>query len=795
MLHPFRRQEKDPGALAGPSPVVPTQTGVPAHLRSANASRDRDEILASGVADESSTEEQVRGSGLDGEARDARARNVPVGVKASRIGPFTLVALACAFGLVTLRSARLPVIFPNDESVHSLMVTYAMHQFQNGHFPLDGWFPYLSLGSPFLMHYQSSPAIITGLIALVVGAQHAFGWSLYLLLALWPLSVYWGARLLSWDRWTSASAAAMSPLLSSIAGYGFGHEAYLWLGNGIWSQLWGMWVLPLAWGLSWRAISQRKYIFPAMISLGLTIAFHFLTAYLAGLTVILWVLLRPTQFVRRIKFAALISIGAVMATLWVTLPLVIYGRWNAANEFEVGTIYDNSYGARQVLSWLVRGQLFDDPFTGSRLPVITIFAAVGLVVCIFRFRRDERARALVAVWVMSLLLYFGRPTLGPIINLLPGNDQLLLHRYVMGVQLGGLFLAGVGMTWVAHLLTLATKRYRPALMQRLPTKRTAVAALSLVAIAIIVVVLFPAWDDTGHYDYANAASISAQQIDDTVEGAQLQVLTNLVKQYNNGRVYAGLYSNWGHSFTVGQVPVCVYLTNIGIDAVGFSLRTSSLMTDPEAYFNETNLGDYEALGIHYLILPAGHAPSVPATLIEQSGPFLLWKVGLPGLIQVVDSTAPITANESDLGSQTRFFLQSDLPGEGIYPTIAFDGGQAAAPTLSPTAHFSTRAGSVIAEKDDLGEGEVHATVVANRTAVVLLKSSFDPGWTVTVDGIPAKTEMLAPALVGVTVGPGRHIVVFQYQAYPDYPLLFAIALLTLLGFGLGPYLWRRFRSR
>jgi hypothetical protein len=726
---------------------------------------------------------------------DPSSRTDDVGVKMSRIGPYALVGLAAGFGLVTLRSAHLPVAFPNDESVHSLMVTFAMRQFQSGHFPLDGWFSFLSLGSPFLMHYQSTPASITGLVALVIGAPQAFGWSSYLLLALWPLSVYWGGRLLGWDRWTSASAAAMAPMLSSIVGYGFGHQAYEWLGNGLWSQMWGMWVLPLAWGLSWRAISQRKYIFLAVLSLALMIAFHFLTAYLAGMTVVLWVFLRPTQFIRRIKIAALIGIGAVMATLWVTLPLIATGKWNAANEFEVGTIYDNSYGARLVLDWLVHGQLFDYPWSGTRIPVITIFAAVGLVVCICRFRRDERARALVTVWLMSLFMYFGRPTLAPILDLLPANDQLLFHRYVMGVQLGGLFLAGVGVTWIAHVLTVATKRFYPALIQRLPRMRVAVAGLSIAVTATLVVALYPAWHDTANYDSANATAISVQQINDATQGAQLQVLTNLVKDFDNGRVYAGLYSNWGNSFTVGQVPVCVYLTNIGIDAVGFTLRTSALMTDPEAYFNEDILGDYEALGIHYLILPAGHPPSVPATLIKQSGPYLLYKVGLPGVIQVVDSTAPITANESDLGSQTRVFLDSDLPGEGIYPTIAFDGGPGATPTLASHEHPSGPAGAVISENDNLNEGEVHATIVANRTAVVLLKSSYDPGWTVTVDGVPAKTEMLAPALVGVTVPAGHHTIVFQYQAYPDYPLLFAIALLTLLGFGFGPRLWRRFRSR
>ena len=84
-----------------------------------------------------------------------------------------------------------------------------------------------------------------------------------------------------------------------------------------------------------------------------------------------------------------------------------------------------------------------------------------------------------------------------------------------------------------------------------------------------------------------------------------------------------------------------------------------------------------------------------------------------------------------------------------------------------------------------------STVLANRTAVVLLSSSFDPGWSATVDGESVTPEMIAPALVGVTVAPGVHHVVFQYHGYGSYPLLFVIALLTLAAAAVGPTLWRR----
>ena len=63
---------------------------------------------------------------------------------------------------------------------------------------------------------------------------------------------------------------------------------------------------------------------------------------------------------------------------------------------------------------------------------------------------------------------------------------------------------------------------------------------------------------------------------------------------------------------------------------------------------------------------------------------------------------------------------------------------------------------------------------------MVLSASFDPGWSVSMDGRPAATEMVAPALVAVTVPPGTHQIVFRYHGFAAYPELLALALLSLL---------------
>jgi hypothetical protein len=49
----------------------------------------------------------------------------------------------------------------------------------------------------------------------------------------------------------------------------------------VWTQLWGSWALPFAWALTWRAMTDRRFIAPAAGLVALTAAFHYETGYLA----------------------------------------------------------------------------------------------------------------------------------------------------------------------------------------------------------------------------------------------------------------------------------------------------------------------------------------------------------------------------------------------------------------------------------------------------------------------------------------------------------------------------------
>src|SRR5947209_1772106 len=265
------------------------------------------------------------------------------------------------------------------------MVRCATAQFSAGHLPLTSWFPYLGLGSPHFLHYQSLPAMVTGLLGVAIGPDAAFRWSLYILLALWPVSVYLGARLFGIGRWSAAASAVMSPFLMSVPGVGYEQKAYLWIGYGVWAQLWASLTLPLAWGASWRAIRFGRNYFLAVLLISLTVALHFETGYLAILPLVLWPLVSRSGIVPRVRRAAIVGCGVLLASAWVVAPLIEQRPWAGLNEALQRTPLVNGYGADQVLGWLFSGQMLD----AGRVPVITVFALIGLLLSACRWRSNH----------------------------------------------------------------------------------------------------------------------------------------------------------------------------------------------------------------------------------------------------------------------------------------------------------------------------------------------------------------------------------------------------------------------
>ncbi|HEY3774532.1 MAG TPA: YfhO family protein [Solirubrobacteraceae bacterium] len=693
--------------------------------------------------------------------------------------PLLLVAAAVVWNLISVRALTSGVAYLNDSSMHEQMVRFATAQLRAGHMPLSSWFPFLGEGSPQFLHYQSLPAILTGAVGLLTGPDVAFRWSFYLLWSLWPISVYLAARAFGGGRGTAGASAAIAPFLVSATGVGYEQHAYLWTGYGVWTQLWAMWTLPLAWGWSWRALRGGHGYGRAVLATALTVALHFETGYLALAVLLCWPLIAGRPVVIRVRRAAVLLGGSFLATAWVTVPLLAQRDWAAVNEALQGSGLVNGYGAHQVLGWLVSGQLLD----AGRLPVVTVLAAVGFGLAWLAWSSDPDGRALLIALAVCLLLAFGRTTFGSLVDVIPGNADLFFRRFMMGVQLAALLLAGRGAAWLAgRCLGLLEAR-----LARWPARLSPVLGL-----ACAVAVLAPAWLQLGGFDRRDGAAVAAQRHADATQGAQLDRLIAVIKRQGGGRTYAGTPTNWGQSFTVGEVPVFKYLENQDVDEVGYTLRTASLMTNPENEFDERNPSDYRLFGIRYLILPAGRTPPVRAQWVTHSGRYILWAIRGGAYIQTGTVVGQITADRTNLGAGNGPLLRSDLAAHGAYLAVRY-GRPGDGDGRLPSAHQSDP-GTVSAAHADLGGGEASATVRMHRPGVAVLSASYDPGWTATVDGRRAPTHMVAPALVAVDLPAGTSQVVFRFHGYGDYVELLVLSGLSLAVIALAP-LWVGARRR
>src|SRR5207247_10460165 len=158
------------------------------------------------------------------------------------------------------------------------------------------------------------------------------------------------------------------------------------------------------------------------------------------------------------------------------------------------------------------------------LPVLAALLGLGLVAALV-----TRARLLLlalVLFVLWLVLCFGRPTLGPLADLLPLHEGLLFHRFIGGVDLFAILLIGAG---GAYLWELARAEVSPR-------RFAAVAAATAI---VFVPVLAERW--SYYSDNATWMRITQAAIDADADAKT--VLSALAVQAG-GRAYAGPSRHW-----------------------------------------------------------------------------------------------------------------------------------------------------------------------------------------------------------------------------------------------------------
>src|SRR5206468_2457060 len=86
----------------------------------------------------------------------------------------------------------------------------------------------------------------------------------------------------------------VAPLVSTNALYGLDDVSYVWYGYGLYTQLWGMVLLPLAIAYGYTAIRDGRGYAWAVVLLSATMLSHLVLGYIGLFPMLLLALLMPS---------------------------------------------------------------------------------------------------------------------------------------------------------------------------------------------------------------------------------------------------------------------------------------------------------------------------------------------------------------------------------------------------------------------------------------------------------------------------------------------------------------------
>ena len=701
-----------------------------------------------------------------------------------------LVLFAVIFNAVFLRSeVTVSTYSLNDEVLHLTATQEASNAFKQGLNPTDFWFPEIGLGFPIFHYYQHLPHLVLAgvnqLTSFFIPLPRLFDLSQYLLLILFPLSIFWAMRRLDFDYLAAGLSALTASLLSTNNLYGFDYGSYLWRGDGLYTQLWAMFFLPLALAEIYRTIRKNGGWFWPVILSTIVLLSNLLYGYILILSAILFVFLRlnKTEIFSRIKRLAIVFILTALVTSYFFIPFVLDQNYLNRSIWEEAFKY-NSFGALAVLKNLFTGNLLDY----GRLPILTIFF-FGAVIFTIKQWRKENYRFLLLLTGFWLCLYFGRPTWGPLLNLLPFSQDIHLHRFIGGFHLGAIMLIGAGLSLIWQKIK--------KLSGKIPK------------LALIILILFfaPVFRERINYYQQNHQWKKESQ---KAFSEKSREITEIKKAFENlppGRVYAGLPADFGKYpyYKIGSAPLYSLLPQLGLDSFGYAYYALPLTTDIRLHFDNTKLEQYNLFNIRYVLLHKTWTAPYYYSKIKEFEDYVLYQIPTTGYFDLVDVPAVFYGDKNDFYNSGSKWLFSSLPKLKQHPVIEI-GNELKETYGLPTFPFQKVDEKIFSDlttnrfpqSEPVGGRVISETVKSNayladvqvaRASMLMLKINYHPNWHVYVDGVETDTVMLMPSFIGVKLAAGTHHISFQYQPQPLHGYLMILGVLTLIILGLTE--WRK----
>ena len=717
--------------------------------------------------------------------------------------------LLAVLGLAVVTGTWLALLFPqvrwpepflNDSVLHFGLIKALASAPARGQSVLDPWVPTWTMGFPVFHYYQSLPHFtVVALDAVTpLSLVRAFKAVEWLVVGTLPIPVFLAMRWLGFGRAAALIAAALTLAPRTNYLHGLEFESYTWQGLGQYTQAFGGWFLPLGIAATWRATRDGRGLFLATMLMTLTFLSHLALGYMGFMAAGIGVLIGPPRGLpARIGRLAIIAGVSGVAILAVAVPIFRDFAWYNVSTLVPSWKY-NSFGHAVVLPWLLRGELFDFG-RGPVLTALVLTSALALVgrsvlvlagvvaralgtalparVAVLRPPTSVRDAELflVAIFFFFLLLFFGRPTWGSLLNLLPLGSGFHYSRAIYLVHQVGAMLAGVAIAAAIRELG-----------RRLPAGAW-VGTLALLA------VLAPIAVDRVSYLRENARLVREAADGYAKDGPALERALAIAREDRLGRVYAGQGRpgvEWGGAFMVGWSPVYSWFPQREMDALGFLYHMWSLNADLHDSFDETNPEHYRVFGVRRVIAPAGRGVPPFFRPIAREDRFAVYAVDNSGLVDFVDIPYRLDVSKRNVTRAHRRWLRSAQPASGLAPEIRLaeaglpDDGRGIDANdfdfrLPPVSVPPGPAGEVLGAERS-GE-DFRIRVRADRATHVLLRVTYHPLWRATVDGEPATPVHVMPSYLAVPVDAGEHEIELAYRPGRSRAVLVALGAVALLG--------------
>jgi len=300
---------------------------------------------------------------------------------------------------------------------------------------------------------------------------------------------------------------------------------------------------------------------------------------LLGALLIFLAIQRPERFAPSVFRLTAVAIPTALITAYFTIPFVLHKGYLQVSPYLQRWKYD-SYGANAILSWLLKGELFDF----GRLPVMTLLLMIGIAWALSK--RSEDAILALGLFIAWLLIYFGRPTWGQLADILPLHEGLLVHRFSAGVDLAAILLVGLGGEWIWRQCARLHSRWAPA-----------------IAAGAIVVLMLPAMYERYDYYSANAGLMRRAQSALAADPDAATIVAAL-KSLPPGRVYAGQRTDYGNNMRWDDLHFWDLFAFNNIPAVSPPYQSLSLNSDLIWHFDFNNAAHYKAFNVKYVVAPS-----------------------------------------------------------------------------------------------------------------------------------------------------------------------------------------------